>query len=448
MNGGSEGRSGQGDGLDDTATDTDTDTPVTGPDPRRRRRLLVLSVIAVGAVIAAVVLLVVRLTAEPDDVAIDGALGERVTYGLPQWPVRGSLAEDAQFQRDAVAQVRRGDGADGNIALIWAGSGRSGSEESVDAAVFARPVPDSPVRAMDLEVVRRYEDGDWDTLVGEGRTVVSGGNPVWPLPVDDVEGFDGDASAHYLLAGDVDPGRVTTASGEELRVVDGVVGVEEDLARQAGGSDLLVFALRVDGDAVFSAVPLSRPLGEDSWTAERAETVVAALAETSGATDADDLLRELSDPREVRFDEGLAVVVPLQDHGVREGVGDEATRVGREQSAVILPPQGEPILSETASPAVLAEDVEVFEQYAVAVPDGLPGGPAIVLTGGVQRDETTEVWTVRTEPDIPVIGRPESGAAAVLGPAPGATAVTWLSSPDSDQEGPTMTTIVTTPSVE
>lgn len=381
----------------------------------------------------AVVAMVVAVNGVPEfmlesDPEAEGALPSDVEYGIGDWTPRGSLAGDAGFIRDAAAELL--DEADKRYYFVWAGHAGDGPMREFDFAVFLSEIENSSV--MHVNVARQDSDGHWSVLKDKAE-VGSPRNPIIPLPLDDVEGFgDTDKSDFYLLRDDVPTTGVKALEGNSLTVREGVLGTAEEDFEEETPASFEVQTLRGD---VFTSPALFRPLRNDMWTASQASRVLAQIphrASHDGPKLADDsALAELRDPEPMDFEGETGFVVRTMDHNVRQWEEVDPPNPFLQQFGLIVAEPGQDVV--VAGPPQDGRGKkylpEIEAGFAVAAPEGLSTGPAVVVSGG----------TVSVEPDLPVVATAvEPGGPTIFGDAPESTAVIWH---DQEQD-PVRTAVV------
>lgn len=381
----------------------------------KRRRLWVLGAVVVAALIMVSAIAIPR-TLRPSDPAEDGALPSNIAYGRTEWAPRGSLANDAEFIRDAAKRLPEDD----DYVLLWAGRGADGADGESDFAFFVSPTENDNL-VLELYLVRRYPDGDWgDDKPGLDTQQSSGSfsNAIMPLPLDAVEGLGGNADSFFLVRDDVYSSRVETLDGDRLDEHDDVISFDSDKTPYGAFG----IAVRTFGGDAYTSPSLTEPLRADSWTRDQAETVLDYLPNifAGGSTSLGDegSLTHLGEPEMLEFDKGTGLGVTALDHGVKHYKGIDAPNPRRQRSALIIAAPGKyPIVSSPALDGGGSEAHPVeYADYAVAIPKGIPGGPAVAVSGG----------DTRLEPKLPVIGKPaDKHGLTIFGKAPESTAVVF-----------------------
>ncbi|WP_166970178.1 hypothetical protein [Brevibacterium atlanticum] len=385
--------------------------------PRRRRRWP-WAVGAVIAVLGAAAIAIPQLL-RPDDPAVQGALPDNVEYGRIGWTPHGSLAGDAGFIRDAAQRLPRAD--DITYYLLWAGHGADGADGDADIAYFAA-YADGDDDVLDLLTVRKHTNSGWDDNMGYFSSETPQGsfdNAIIPLDVDSVDGFSGDDGGRYYLVDDEsEAGGVTPIGGKALEQHDGVVRVDaDDIA-----DGVNAFSVETKYGKAYTSPALTDRLLAGSWTDDKAKKLLNSLPLTPESDNSsgmlDEALVELLEPKPVDFDSGRGFVVSALTHHVETYDGEYPPNPRGERSyLIIVSPGADPVASGPAQDGIGREThLDLYDDFAAPVPDGLPGGPAVVVSGG----------PATTDPDLPVIGKPaKEGGPVVYGDAPDTTAVVF-----------------------
>lgn len=152
------------------------------------------------------------------------------------------------------------------------------------------------------------------------------------------------------------------------------------------------------------------------------------------------MLELASRPDEVALDEGTGTAVPTVEHiRVTSNPSEGRPTAGSTpvSGLLVVNADGEVDLARyTGEKARYLGEGDSLpgsgnRQYAVAI-EGLSSGPAV----GVVDDLAADGGSVRTTPELPVIGRSEGeageppGRITILSPAPERTAVIWLNRDD------------------
>ncbi|SMX79792.1 MULTISPECIES: hypothetical protein [Brevibacterium] len=367
----------------------------------------------------------------PDDPAEDGALPSNIGYGLPSWTPHGSLADDAGFIRDGAKRLPE----DGEYTLLWAGQGADEDDSQSDFAYFAS-YTDADDVVLEFFVVRRDTDGRWSdsedvAIASSEHAPGSSWNSIIPLPLDAVEGFSDDHDQFYLVRDNVRAEEITNLGGDLVDEHDHVVGVDDE---QPNSATILTVQISF-GNSAYTSPSLFSPLLASSWKQSQAEGVLNLLRYTghgeSVALADDGALTELSYPEPVKFDEGTGFMVAARDHNVDYYKGIDPPNPRRQRSALIIAMPGhDPVVTGPALDGNGKEThLTVEDEYAVAVPEGIPGGPAVAVSGG----------SAKAMPKLPVIGKPlKKGGPMVFGDAPESTAIVF----HSEQGNPRSTSLV------
>lgn len=404
----------------------------TGGPPWWRRRW----VWATGAtvVVIAIAAFAIPQILRPSNPAEDGALPSNIGYGLPSWTPRGSLADDAGFIRDAAKRLPERDDAGQKYNLLWAGHGANGADGESDFAYFAS-YTGNEWTILEFFLVRRDSDGRWNDDGPQSYSEQAPGssrNSVIPLPLDAVEGLSGDNDDYFLVSDDVPAGGIAALGGDRLREHDGIVGANSDVFGHHG---MYNFTVRTPGGKAYTSAYLTEPLEDEDWTQAQAKAILEFLPTTSDSesvTLADEgALTELRRPEAVKFDGGIGFGVKAVDHHARYYEGIDPPNPRRQRSALIIAAPGhDPIVT---GPALDGNGDETHPSldadFAAAVPEGMPGGAAVAVSGG----------NAQAIPKLPVIGKPlKKGGPVVFGDAPESTAIVF----HSEQGSPRSTSLV------
>ncbi|NYI69130.1 hypothetical protein [Spelaeicoccus albus] len=410
-----------------------------GTEPRRglRKRRAGVAALTVAALVAA--LLVWHPWSRiPSDPLADGVLPQGTRYGAEGWTPRGSLANDSQFIHDAAERLRRDDGR--RYWLLWAGRGSYGADGKSDFAIFAyTSASDSHDGIYSSAKVRRHPDGHWDSDVDYGYEFsgLSFANTVIQIPLDSIEGLRKGANAYYLVRDDVTA--ISDKNKAPLKVHNGIVAVGSGEDSPKFGHFLTTTSNR---GTEYTSSLLTKGLHADLWKRSEAKAALSPVIEATTTAGSSPLNVEAASqqlvyfdaPEPVRFAGGTGyvsqtIVYNVDYYNEKTGETESRTRSG---VAVIRPGKA----TVFGSPAQDGSGREAREgpnaDIAVSIPKGLPGGPAIVVTGS----------NAITTPSLPLIGKPKkSDGPRIFGHASDRTVVIWR---DSHNQ-PTKTALVGRP---